>query len=300
MTAIRTPHDTDHADSSTDFGAQNPPQPTVVPHRMLFGSGLLMGFGGLMLSILGATSGESPFDGLRSAAILLLFALLASFEDRPRLIGRVGYYLGLTAALLFGLNFARLGWKWFEPTSWFALSPPIAFIMGGSCLFSFYMICRTRRDYVGALLAISVTIGCVVLSASWNDGRGLIAINAAYFVALFLVLVGAVTWRFQTALIAFSRQHLSEKLELAPVALIAVLAVAGAVKLTWSALPQGAMATMKQLIWATDDDEPTTVPSAASGQAEAPRSTVQESPWPEDVNAPSPSARVGTPNAAPQ
>ncbi len=300
MTAIRTPHDTDHADRSTEFAAQDPPQPTVVPHRMLIGSGLVMGFGGLAMSILGATSGESLFDGVQSAAILMLFALLASFEDRPRLIGRVGYYLGLAAALVFGLNFARLGWKWFEPTSWFALSPPIAFIMGGSCLFSFYKMCRARRDYVGALLAISVTVGCVVLSASWNDGQGLIAINAAYLVALFLVIVSAVAWRFQTALIKFFRRHLSEKLELAPVALIAVFAVAGTIKLTWGIVPQGAMATLEQLIWAVDEDEPATAPSASLGQAEAPRPTVQQSPRPEDINAPSPSAQVGTPSAAPQ
>ena len=299
MTTIRTHHDADHADRPTEFAAEDPPRPTVVPHRMLIGSALLMGFGGLVLSILGTTSGDSIFDGLQSAAILMLFALLASFEDRPRLLGRIGYYLGLAAALVLGLNFARLGWKWFEPTNWFALSPPIAFIMGGSGLFTFYKICRTRRDYVGALLAISVTVGCVVLSASWNDGQGLIAINSSYSLALFLVLVGAAVWRFQTALIEFFRYHLADKMELVPVALIAVIAVAGAVKLTWSALPQGAMATMKQLIWATDDDEPSTAPSAASGQAEAPRSTVQESPRPEDINPQSPSAQVGTPSAEP-
>ena len=299
MTAIRTPHDADHVDCSTEFAAEDPPPPTVVPHRMLIGSGLLMGFGGLVLSIFGTTSGESLFDGVRSAAILMLFALLASFEDRPRLIGRIGYYLGLAAALVFGLNFARLGWKWFEPTSWFALSPLIAFIMGGSCLFSFYKICRARRDYVGAVLAISVTVGCVVLSASWNDGRGLIAINSSYSVALFLVLVGAAAWRFQTALIEFFQHHLSEKLELAPLALIAVFAVAGAIKLTWSVVPQGAMATLKQLIWATDEDEPSTALSASLGQAEAPRPTIQETLLPKDVNAQPPSARVGTPSAAP-
>ncbi len=299
MTAIRTPHDADHPDRSTEFVAQDPPRPTVVPHRMLIGSGLLMGFGGLVLSIIGEISGESLFDGVRSAAILMLFALLASFEDRPRLLGRVGYYLGLAAALVFGLNFARLGWKWFEPTSWFALSPPIALIMGGSCLFSFYKICRARREYVGALFAISVTVGCVVLSASWNDGRGLIAIDSSYSVALFLVLVGGAAWRFQTALLEFFRHHLSEKLELAPVALIAVFAVAGAIKLTWSVVPQGAMAAVKQLIWATDEVEPSTAPSASLGQAGAPRPTVQESPRPKDVNAQSPSARVGTPSAAP-
>lgn len=300
MTAIRTPHDADHVDCSTELAAEDPPRPTVVPHRMLIGSALLMGFGGLVLSMLDTTSGESLFDGVRSAAILMLFALLASFEDRPRLIGRIGYYLGLAAALVFGLNFARLGWKWFEPTSWFALSPLIAFIMGGSCLFSFYKICRARRDYVGAVLAIIVTVGCVVLSASWNDGRGLIAINSSYSVALFLVLVGAAAWRFQTALIEFFRHHLSEKLELAPVVLIAVFAVAGAVKLTWSVVPQGAMATLKQLIWATDEDEPSTALSASLGQAEAPRPTIQETLLPEDVNAQPPSARVGTPSAAPQ
>lgn len=300
MTAIRTPHDADHIDRSTDFVAQDPPRTTVVPHRMLIGSALTMGVGGLTMSVLGAIPGESLFDGVQSAAILMLFALLASFEDRPRLIGRVGYYLGLAAALVFGLNFARLGWKWFEPTSWFALSPPIAFIMGGSGLFTFYTICRARRDYVGAVLAISVTVGCVVLSASWNDGQGLIAINSSYSVALFLVFVGAAIWRFQTALIDFFRHHLADKMELVPVALIAVIAVAGAIKLTWSALPQGATAAMKQLIWAVDEVEPSTGPSAASGQAEAPRLTVQESPLPEDVNAPSPSAQVGTPSAAPQ
>ncbi|MCH8260689.1 MAG: hypothetical protein IIC46_10850 [Planctomycetes bacterium] len=286
MTAIRTPLDADHADRSTDFVAQNPSRPTVVPHRMLIGSALTMGFGGLTMSVLGTISGESLFDGVQSAAILMLFALLASFEDRPRLIGRVGYYLGLAAALVFGLNFARLGWKWFEPTNWFALAPPIAFIMGGSGLFSFYKICRARRDYVGAVLAISVTVACVVLSASWNDGQGLIGIDSSYSVALFLVFVGAAIWRFQTALIAFFRQHLSDKMELVPVALIAVIAVAGAIKLTWSVLPQGAMAKVEQLIWATDDVEPSTAPSAASGQAE-------------DVNAPPPSAQVGTPSAAP-
>ncbi len=79
---------------------------------------------------------------------------------------------------------------------------------------------------------------------------------------------------------------LGEKLELAPVALIAVFAVAGAIKLTWSVVPQGAMATVKQLIWATDEDEPSTAPSAASSPAE-------------DVNAPSPSVQVGTRSAAP-
>ncbi len=284
MTAIQTPHDADQTDRSTEFGAEDPPRPTVVPHRMLIGSALLMGFGGLTMSLLGTIAGESPFDGVQSATILMFFALLASFEDRPRLIGRVGYYLGLAAALVFGLNFARLGWKWFEPTSWFAVSPPIAFIMGGSSLFSFYRICRARRDYVGALLAIIVTVGCVVLSASWNDGQGLIAIKSSYSVALFLVFVGAAIWRFQTALIEFFQRHLSDKMELAPMALIAVIAVAGVIKLTWSALPQGATATMKHLIWATDEDEPP---------------TVQESPLPEDVNAPSPSAQVGTPSAAP-
>ena len=299
MTTIRTPHDADHPDRSTDAAAEDPPRPTVVPHRMLIGSGLVLGVGGLVLSILGTTSGDSLFVGVRSAAILMLFALLASFEDRPRLLGRVGYYLGLAAALVFGLNFARLGWKWFEPTSWFALSPPIALIMGGSCLFSFYTICRARREYVGALLAISVTVGCVVLSASWNDGQGLIAINSSSTLALFVVLVGAAAWRFKTALIEFFRHHLGEKLELAPVALIAVFAVAGAIKLTWDVVPQGAMATVEQLIWATDEVEPSTAPSAASGQAEAPRPTVQESPRPEDVNAQSPSARVGKPSAAP-
>ncbi len=300
MTAIQTPHDADQTDRSTEFGAEDPPRPTVIPHRMLIGSALLMGFGGLTMSLLGTIAGESLFDGVQSAAILMFFALLASFEDRPRLIGRVGYYLGLAAALVFGLNFARLGWKWFEPTSWFAVTPPIAFIMGGSGLFSFYRICRARRDYVGAVLAISVAVACVVLSASWNDGRGLIAIDSSYSVALFLVFVGAAIWRFQTTLIEFFQRHLSDKMELAPVALIAVIAVAGAIKLTWSALPQGATATMKHLIWATDDVEPSTAPSAASGQAEAPRPTVQESPLPEDVNAPSPSAQVGTPNADPQ
>lgn len=286
MTAIRTPHDADHADSSTDSVTQDPPLPTVVPHRILIGSALLMGFGGLVMSMLGATSGESLFDGVQSAAILMLFALLASFEDRPRLIGRIGYYLGLAAALVFGLNFARLGWKWFEPTNWFALAPPIAFIMGGSGLFSFYKICRARRDYVGAVLAISVTVGCVVLSSSWNDGQGLIAINSSYSVALFLVFVGAAVWRFQTALIEFFRHHLGDKMELIPVALIAVIAVAGAIKLTWSVLPQGAMAKVEQLIWAADDVEPSAVPSASLGQAE-------------DVNAPSPSAQVSTPSAEP-
>ncbi len=285
MTAIQTPHDADQTDRSTEFGAEDPPRPTVVPHRMLIGSALLMGFGGLTMSLLGTIAGESLFDGVQSATILMFFALLASFEDRPRLIGRVGYYLGLAAALVYGLNFARLGWKWFEPTSWFAVSPPIAFIMGGSGLFSFYRICRARRDYVGAVLAISVTVGCVVLSASWNDGQGLIAIKSSYSVALFLVFVGAAIWRFQTALIEFFQRHLSDKMELAPVALIVVLAVAGATKLAWSVLPQGATATMKHLIWATDEDEP---------------STVQESPRPEDVNAPSPSAQVGTQSADPQ
>ena len=49
MTAIRTPHDADHVDRSTDFAAEDPPRPTVVPHRMLIGSGLMMGFGGLVL-----------------------------------------------------------------------------------------------------------------------------------------------------------------------------------------------------------------------------------------------------------
>ena len=49
MTAIRTPHDADLTDCSTDFVAQDPPRPTVVPHRMLIGSALLMGFGGLVL-----------------------------------------------------------------------------------------------------------------------------------------------------------------------------------------------------------------------------------------------------------
>ncbi len=284
MTAIRTPHDAEDVDRPTDAAAEDSPRPTVVPHRMLIGSALLMGFGGLTMSVLGTISGESLFDGVQSAAILMLFALLASFKDRPRLLGRVGYYLGLTAALVFGLNFARLGWKWFEPTNWFALSPPIAFIIGGSGLFCFFKICRARRDYVGALLAISVTIGCVVLSGSWNDGQGLIAINSSYWVALFLVLVGAAAWRFQTALIEFLRHHLSEKLELAPMALIAAFAVAGAIKLTWSVVPQGAMATVKQLIWATDEDEP---------------SRVQESPLPRDDNAHSPSAQVGTPSAAP-
>ncbi len=299
MTAIRTPHDAEDVDRPTDAAAEDHLRPTVVPHQMLIGSALTMGFGGLTMSVLGITSGESLFDGVQSAAILMLFALLASFEDRPRLIGRIGYYLGLAAALVFGLNFARLGWKWFEPTNWFALAPPIAFIMGGSGLFSFYKICRARRDYVGAVLAISVTVGCVVLSASWNDGQGLIAINSSYSVALFLVFVGAAVWRFQTALIEFFRHHLADKLELAPVALIAMFAVAGAVKLTWSVVPQGAMATVKQLIWATDDVEPSTAPSAASSPAEAPQPTVQESPRPEDVNAPSPPARVGTPSAAP-
>ena len=299
MTAIRTPHDAEDVDRPTDAAAEDPPRPTVVPHRMLIGSALMMGFGGLAMSILGTISGESLFDGVQSAAILMLFALLASFEDRPRWIGRVGYYLGLAAALVFGLNFARLGWKWFEPTSWFALSPLIAFIMGGSGLFSFYKICRARRDYVGALLAISVTVGCVVLSASWNDGRGLIAINSSYSIAVFLVFVGAAVWRFQTALIEFFRHHLGDKMELIPVALIAVIAVAGVIKLTWSVVPQGAMATVRQLIWATDEDEPPTAPSASSGQTEAPQPTVQESPLPEAVNAPSPLARIGKPSAAP-
>ncbi len=299
MTTIRTHHDADYVDRPTDAAAEDPPRPTVIPHRMLIGSGLLLGLGGLLLSTLGTTSGQSLFDGVRSAAILMLFALLASFEDRPRLLGKIGNYLGLAAALVFGLNFARLGWKWYEPANWFALSPPIAFIMGGSCLFSFYKICRARRDYVGALLAIIITVGCVVLSASWNDGRGLLAINSSYSVALFLVLVGAAAWWFQTALIEFFRHHLGEKLELVPVALIAVFTVAGAIKLTWSVVPQGAVATLKQLIWDPDEDEPSTAPSASLGQAEAPRPTIQESPPPEDVNAQSPSARVGTPNAAP-
>ncbi len=285
MTAIQTPHNADQTDRPTEFGTEGRLRPPVVPHRMLIGSALVMGFGGLTMSLLGTIAGESLFDGVQSATILMFFALLASFEDRPRLIGRIGYYFGLAAALIFGLNFARLGWKWFEPTSWFAISPLIAFIMGGSGLFSFYKICRARRDYVGAVLAIIATIGCVVLSASWNDGQGLIAIKSSYSVALFLVFVGAAIWRFQTALIEFFERHLSEKMELVPVALIVVVALAGAIKLAWSALPQGATATMKQLIWATDDVE---------------TSTIQESPLPKDDNAPSPSARIGTTKADPQ
>ena len=299
MTTIRTPHDADHPDRSTEFAAEDPPRPTVVPHRMLIGSALLMGIGGLALSILGTTSGNSIFDGLQSAAILMLFALLASFGDRPRLLGRIGYYLGLAAALVLGLNFARLGWKWFEPTNWFALSPPIAFIMGGSCLFSFYKICRARREYVGALLAISVTVGCVVLSASWNDGRGLIAINAAYLVALFLVFVGAVAWRFQTALGVFFRDNLREKLELAPIVLIAVFAVAGAIKLTGRVLPQDAMATLQNAIWPTDETAGAPEQSTSSDTLTTMQATPAESPSPRDAEDESLPEHVGPMSANP-
>ncbi len=212
-----------------------------------------MGFCGLALSIIGSTSGESLFDGVCSAAILTLFGLLASFQNRPQLIGRIGYYFGLIAALVFGLNFARLGCKWFEPANWMALATPIALIMGGSSLFSFYKICRARREYVGASLAIGVAISCVFLSSVWNNGQGLIAIDSSYSVALFLVLVGAVVWRFQNAIVVFFRENLSEKLELAPLVFVAVVAVAGAIKLTAIVLPQGALAALQEVIWPTDE-----------------------------------------------
>ena len=290
MTAFQTQRDADRGDSPSDDAVENPLGPIVVPHRMLIGSGLFMGFGGLILSILGSTSGESVFDGVRSAAILMLFALLASFEDRPRLIGLIGYYLGLCATLVFGLNFARLGWKWFEPSNWSALSPLIALIMGGSCLFSFYKICRSRREYVGGVLAIGVTVGWVVLGRAWNGGQGLIAIDSSYSVALFLVLVGAAIWRFQTAITTFFRDHLSEKLELAPIVLIAVFAVAGAIKLAGGVVPEGAMATLKNLIWATDEPAVAPQESASSDipttSAEAAQLSLPEPLGPMSENAP--------------
>ncbi len=261
MTAFQTQREPEDVDSPADPAEADQGRPTVVPHRMFIGSGLLMVVCGLVLSLLGSTSGESAFDGLKSAAILLLFGLIASIGGPLRLLGWIGYYLGLAAVLIFGLNFARLGYKWFTPTSWYALAPLIACIMSASCLFSFYKICRARRDYFGAILAITATVAAVWYSGSWNDGRGLIAINPSYILALFLMLVGAAIWRFQTAMGVFFRDNLGEKIELAPIVLIGVFAVVGAIKLTGGVLPQGALAALQKVIWPTDE------PAAAPGQS---------------------------------
>lgn len=210
---------------------------------------LIMAGCGLLIRLLGGTHGNSAFDGFRSASVLLVLSLMASCENSNKSIGRLGYYLSLVAAVIFGLNFLRLGYKWFEPSVWWRIPPLLAVTMGSSAIFAFYKVCSVRRDNAGLLIAVGSAVIASAAAVRWNEGQGLSAIDSSYSITIFCILFVIVIFRFRYSIAEYIRQ----KLEFAPIAIAGLLIVAGAIKLTTTLQPQGAIANVIEALVAEDD-----------------------------------------------
>lgn len=210
---------------------------------------LIMAGCGMLLRLFAGVGENSTIEGLLSATILLSLGLMASCENSSRTIGRLGYYLSLVATVIFGLNFLRLGYKWFEPSMWWRIAPLLALTMASSALFAFYKVCRARRDRSGLLFAIGSVAIASAAAVRWNGGQGLHAIDSSYTVTVFCLLFTIVIFRFRDSIAAFVR----EKLEFAPVAIAGLLIAAGAIKITTTLQPQGAIANVIEALVAEDD-----------------------------------------------
>ena len=201
---------------------------------------LIMAGCGMLLRLFSSVGDNSTIEGLLCATILLTLGLMASCEKSNRAVGRLGYYLSLVAMVIFGLNFLRLGYKWFEPSMWWRIAPLLALSMGCSALFAFYKVCRARRDRSGLLIAIGSVAIASAAAVRWNDGQGLHAIDSSYTITVFCLLFTIVIFRFRDSIAALFRKGL----EFAPVPIVGLLLVAGAIKITTTLQPQGAIANV--------------------------------------------------------
>ena len=210
---------------------------------------LIMAGCGMLLRLFAGIGESSTIQGLFSATILLTLGLMASCENSSRAIGRLGYYLSLVATVIFGLNFLRLGYKWFEPSMWWRIAPLLALIMACSPLFAFYKVCRVRRDRAGLFIAIGSVALASVAAVRWNEGHGLSAIDSSYTVTVFCLLFTIVIFRFRDSFTALFRRGL----EFAPVPIVGLLLIAGAIKITTTLQPQGAVANVIEVLVGEDD-----------------------------------------------
>ena len=210
---------------------------------------LIMAGCGMLLRLLTGVGENSTIEGLLSATILLCLGLMASCENSSRAIGRLGYYLSLVATVIFGLNFLRLGYKWFEPSMWWRIAPLLALTMASSPLFAFYKVCRVRRDRAGLFIAIGSVAIASMAAVRWNEGQGLSAIDSSYTITVFCLLFTIVIFRFRDSFTALFRKGL----EFAPVPIVGLLLVAGAIKITTTLQPQGAVANVIDALVAEDD-----------------------------------------------
>lgn len=212
---------------------------------------------GMLIKLFGGTINSIAFDGFRSATVLLVLGLIASCEKNNRIVGRFGYHLGLAAALIFGLNFLRLGYKWFEPSLWWNILPLLAVTMGCSALFAFYKVCRARRDRSGTIFAIGSAVIAVAATLRFNHEQGLSAIDSSYSITIFCLLIPLVIFRYRDSIVEFFR----EKVEFAPIAVAGLLIVAGAIKVTTTLQPQGATANVIETLLGEDDPAPVEIES---------------------------------------
>lgn len=240
------------------------PKESVLSAHYFIIAAIIMAGCGLLLKFSGGTNDNIAFDGLRSAAILLALGLVASCENSNRAIGRLGYHLSLAAALIIGLNFLRLGYKWFEPSLWWEITPLLSVIMGCSALLAFYKVCSARRDRSGSLFAIGITAVAITAAVRWNEGQGLSAVDPAYSITIFCLLIPVVMFRFRESITAYFQ----EKVAFAPMAIAGLLIVAGAVKFSSNLLPQGAAANVIETLLGEDEPAPTENESPSNQEPE--------------------------------
>lgn len=212
---------------------------------------LIMAGCGLLIRLFGGTDGNTALYGFRSATLLLVLGLMASCENSNKSIGRIGYYLSLVSAVIFGLNFLRLGYKWFDPSVWWRITPLLAVTMGSSAMFAFYKVCSVRRDRAGVMIAVGSVAVASAAALRLNEGQGLAAVDSTYTITLFFLLIPIVMYRFRYSIFAFFR----EKIEFAPIAIAGLLIIAGTIKVTTTLQPQGVSASAIKALLPQDDPE---------------------------------------------
>ncbi len=225
---------------------------------------LIMAGCGLLLRLFGGVGDNSAIEGLSCATILLTLGLVASCENSNRAIGRIGYYLSLVATVFFGLNFLRLGYKWFEPSVWWRIAPLLAVTMGFSAIFAFYKVCSVRRDRAGLFIAIGSVVIALTAAVRWNAGQGLSGIDSTYTITIICLLIPMIIFRFRYLIAAFFR----ERLEFAPLFIVGLLIVAGAIKVNITLQPQGATAIIIESLVGEDDTAKTNIESAPEQKLE--------------------------------